>query len=260
MSNQQLVEMKGIKKSFGEVRALKGVDFEVGENEIVGLVGDNGAGKTTLIKILTGIYRPEGGEIFYRGEERYFSSPREARDWGIETIHQEMALIDDMTIKENFFLGKTPTKKIAGVNFLDEEKMEIVCREALKEVGIEFPSLDKKVAPLSGGERKAIAIARAMYFGKNLAVMDEPTAALSLEETQRVLDYIKNIKKENMSGILISHLTRHVYPAADRFVILDNGRKTGDFQKGDITRKELEKLIVSGRMSKTGQKVSGESD
>lgn len=256
MSKEQLVEMKGIEKSFGEVRALKGVDFDVGENEIVGLVGDNGAGKTTLIKVLTGIYQPEAGEIYYRGERRSFSSPREAREWGIETIHQEMALIDEMTIKENFFLGKTPTKKIAGVNFLDEAKMEDICRKALEEVGIEFGPLDKKVAPLSGGERKAIAIARAMYFGKNMAVMDEPTAALSLEETQRVLDYTKSIKKENMSGILISHLTRHVYPAADRFVILDNGVKTGDFEKSEISRKELEKLIVSGRMSKTGQEAT----
>lgn len=256
MSKKNLVEMRGIKKGFGEVKALKGVDFDVGENEIVGLVGDNGAGKTTLIKILTGIYKPDAGKIFYRGEERSFSSPRESRNWGIETIHQEMALIDDMTIKENFFLGKTPTKKIVGVNFLDEDKMENICREALKEVGIEFGSLDKKVAPLSGGERKAIAIARAMYFGKNLAVMDEPTAALSLEETQRVLDYIQSIKEGNMSGILISHLTRHVYPAADRFVILDNGKKTGDFQKENISRKELEKLIVSGRMSETGQKTT----
>ncbi|MBS3788083.1 MAG: ATP-binding cassette domain-containing protein [Candidatus Bipolaricaulota bacterium] len=259
MSKNQLVEMKGIKKRFGEVKALKGVDFEVGENEIVGLVGDNGAGKTTLIKILTGIYKPDAGQIYYRGEERSFSSPRESRNWGIETIHQEMALIDDMTIKENFFLGKTPTRKIAGVNFLDEDRMEKICREALEEVGIEFGSLDKTVAPLSGGERKAIAIARSMYFGKNLAVMDEPTAALSLEETQRVLDYIKSIKKENMSGILISHLTRHVYPAADRFVILDSGRKTGDFTKGDISREELEKLIVSGRMSETGQKTDNTS-
>ncbi len=254
MSDGQLVSMENIKKRFGEVRALKGVDFEIGENEIVGLVGDNGAGKTTLIKILTGIYSPDEGNIRYKNEERSFSSPREAREWGIETIHQEMALIDEMTIKENFFLGKTPTKKIAGINFLDEEKMENICRQALKQVGIEFESLEQKVEPLSGGERKAIAIARAMFFGKKLAVMDEPTAALSLAETQKVLDYIKTIKKENMSGILISHLTRHVYPAADRFVILDNGEKIGDYKKEEISREELEKLIVSGRMSEKSQK------
>ncbi|KXA90654.1 hypothetical protein AKJ62_00365 [candidate division MSBL1 archaeon SCGC-AAA259D14] len=242
-----IAEMKNISKSFGEVQALKNVDFNVGQNEVVGLVGDNGAGKTTLIKILTGVYKPDEGEIYYKGNRVKFSSPAESRDLGIEPVHQKGTTIAEMQVWENFFLGRELRKNIGPFKFLDKEKMKQVCRETLKEIGIDI-SPEAELGNLSGGEAQSVAIGRSMYFGGELLVMDEPTASLSLKETEKVLKYIRGAKEQGYSIILISHLTRHVYPAADRFVILEKGEKIGDFEKSEITRKELEKTIVSGRL------------
>lgn len=250
--NIPLVEMKNIHKSFGTVQALKGVDFTVYENEVVGLVGDNGAGKSTLVKILTGVYQPDEGEIYYRGRRVKFSSPADAHALGIEPVHQSGATIDEMNIWENFFLGREITKRLLFVQLLDKKKMRRITKEMLKKLGIELDSVDRPIGTLSGGQRQAVVIGRAVYFGGELLVLDEPTAALSLKETERVLEYIENVKRLGRSVILISHLTLHVYPVADRFVILDRGEKIGDFPKEQITRKELEELIVRGRMAIKG--------
>lgn len=248
MTNEKLVEMKNIHKSYGDVQALDGVDLSLRYKEIVGLVGDNGAGKTTLVNILNGVTEPDKGEIYYEDKKRMFSNPKEARDLGIETIHQDRMLVDDLTIWENFFLGKEVTKKVGFFNFLNEETMKKKVTELLDSLGVGVMSVGKKVSELSGGQKQAVAITRAMNFGRDLLIMDEPTASLSLKETERVLDYISGIKDQGYSGILISHLSRHVYPASDRFVILDAGEKIGEAKKDEITRKELEEIIVSGRM------------
>jgi len=243
------VEMRDIHKSFGNVQALRGVDFTVYENEVVGLVGDNGAGKSTLVKILTGIYQPDRGEIYYRGQRVKFSSPADAHALGIEPVHQSGATIDEISVWENFFLGRELVKDLFFIKLLDKRQMRRITQETLSKLGIELDSVDRPIGTLSGGQRQAVVIGRAVHFGGELLVLDEPTAALSLKETERVLKYIEGVKKLGRSVILISHLTLHVYPIADRFVILDRGEKIGDFPKEQISRKELEEIIVRGRMA-----------
>ncbi|HXL01923.1 MAG TPA: ATP-binding cassette domain-containing protein [Candidatus Atribacteria bacterium] len=243
------VEMKDIYKSFGNVQALRGVDFTVYENEVVGLVGDNGAGKSTLVKILTGVYQPDRGEIYYRGQKVKLSSPADAHALGIEPVHQSGATIDEMVVWENFFLGRELVRKFFFTELLDKKEMRRITQETLRQLGIELDSVDRPIGTLSGGQRQAVAIGRAIHFGGELLVLDEPTAALSLKETEKVLKYIEGVKKLGRSVILISHLTLHVYPIADRFVILDRGEKIGDFPKEQISRKELEEIIVRGRMA-----------
>jgi simple sugar transport system ATP-binding protein len=247
-SSALLVEMKGIWKTFGAVQALRGVDFAVGFQEVVGLVGDNGAGKSTLVKILTGIYQPDAGEIRYKGQRIRIRSPLHARELGIEAVHQFGSTIDEMSIWENFFLGRELTRQIGPFTLLDEQRMIGITAETLRKLGIELDSLDRPIGTLSGGERQAVVMGRAVYFGGELLVLDEPTSALSLRETERVLQYIKRVREMGCSVILISHITRHVYPIADRFVVLDRGVKIGDYRKEEITRKELEELIVRGRL------------
>ena len=243
------VEMKDIYKSFGNVQALRGVDFTVYENEVVGLVGDNGAGKSTLVKILTGVYQPDRGEIYYRGQKVKLSSPADAHALGIEPVHQSGATIDEMVVWENFFLGRELVRKFFFTELLDKKEMRRITQETLRQLGTELDSVDRPIGTLSGGQRQAVAIGRAIHFGGELLVLDEPTAALSLKETEKVLKYIEGVKKLGRSVILISHLTLHVYPIADRFVILDRGEKIGDFPKEQISRKELEEIIVRGRMA-----------
>lgn len=243
------VFMQGIWKSFGHVQALRSVDFRVYENEVVGLVGDNGAGKSTLIKILTGVYKQDQGEIYYRGRRVRFSSPGDARALGIEAVHQTGATVDEMAVWENFFLGREVTYGVPGIRILDKRKMRKVAQETLVRIGIEADLVDRPMETLSGGQRQAVVIGRAVHFGGDLLVLDEPTAALSIRETDKVLKYIENVKELGRSVILISHFIRHVYPVADRFVILERGEKIADFLKREIDQKELEEIIVRGRVA-----------
>jgi simple sugar transport system ATP-binding protein len=224
---------------------LKGVDFKVNYDEIVGLVGDNGAGKSTLIKVLTGVYPPDKGEIYFEGKKRKFSSPAEARNLGIETVHQRLGLVGPMNITENFFLGKEITKRVGPFNILDKKKMNETCKNDLKDLGIRIRSPEKQeVSILSGGEQQAVSMGRCIHFGVKLAVLDEPTASLSIKETEKVIESIRGMKRRGLSIIFISHNLSHVWPVADRFVILDHGRKVGDFKKEKTSREELRRLIV----------------
>jgi simple sugar transport system ATP-binding protein len=243
-----LVEMKGISKRFGSVQALKNVDFSVKYNEVIGLVGDNGAGKSTLIKILTGVFPSTEGEYYFEGKKSVIDSPGRARDFGIETVYQNLALIDLMSISRNFFLGREPVKKFAGlIPFLDKENINKVTHKALDEVGIKVRSVDEEVSFLSGGERQAVAIGRAIYFGAKLLVLDEPTAALSIKESQKVLDYVLGAKNRGLSVIFITHNIYHVYSVADRFTILEHGEKLGDFRKDEVCTEDLIEVIRSGK-------------
>ncbi|HID09641.1 TPA: sugar ABC transporter ATP-binding protein, partial [Candidatus Micrarchaeota archaeon] len=199
-----LVRMVKISKSFGTVQALKDVDFEVGYQEVMGLVGDNGAGKSTLIKILTGVFPPDSGEIYFEGKRVNIRSPREARDLGIETVYQDLALIPLMSISRNFFLGREPTVRVGPLRFLDKRRMDRTVREVLSEIGIKVRSPDEPVAVLSGGERQSVAIGRAVHFGAKLLILDEPTSALSVRETHKVLDYILEAKERGLSIIFIT--------------------------------------------------------
>ncbi len=242
-----LVKMINIHKWFGHVHALKGVDFHVNRKEIVGLVGDNGAGKSTLVKILVGAYKPDKGEIYFEGKKVNFKSPREARNMGIEIVYQDLALIDLLSISRNFFLGREPLKKLGPFNFLDHDTMRKESIKILKNLGLtRIQSPDQRVATLSGGEKQSVAIGRALYFNAKLIILDEPTASLSVKETRKVLDHVLEAKDQGASVIFITHNIYHVYEVADRFVILDHGRKIADVLKDKVDPEDIIEIIRSG--------------
>jgi simple sugar transport system ATP-binding protein len=240
-----LVRMENIYKSFGSVVALKGVDFNVGTNEIVGLIGDNGAGKSTLIKILVGVHQPDKGKIFIRGEEIKKMTVQKARELKIEAVFQEQALGLKQSIWRNIFLGREKTFRYLGL--LKVNEMERESQKLMTQLGFRVQALlpDAIAGHLSGGERQGIAIARALYFDADLIILDEPTTALSITEAQKILGYVSEIKKKGKSCIFISHNIHHVYPIADRLVILDRGKVVADIKKEEITLDELiEKMLM----------------
>jgi simple sugar transport system ATP-binding protein len=245
-SGQPLVEMQSIVKTFGTVEALRGVDFRVGHQEIVGLLGDNGAGKSTLIKILTGVYTPTQGQIYFEGRPVTITSPHDARALGIETVYQDLALVPLMSIARNFWLGQELTRPFGPLRVLDKQAMSQRTREALLDIGIHIRDADEPVGSLSGGERQSIAIGRTVYFGKKLLILDEPTSALSVGETKKVLDYTKAAKARGLSVIFITHNIGHVHEVADRFTIISHGQKVGDFFKEEVTELEVANMVMTG--------------
>lgn len=247
--SEPLVNMVNISKKFGEVQALTGVSFTVYRDEVVGLVGDNGAGKSTLIKVLTGLYPPDEGEIYFEGKRVHFSSPREARDAGIETVYQGLGLVDLMSISRNFFLGRELTREVGFLRFLDLKRIGEECGKLLKEIGIRERAPDTVTAVLSGGERQSINIGRAMYFKAKLVILDEPTTALSVKETEMVLEFIERLKKSQVPVIFITHNIYHVYQVADKFTVLERGMKVGDFLKKDVRPEDIMEVIRLGKMT-----------
>lgn len=247
-NSDALVDMVDIHKYFGSVQALRGVNFHVDRQEIVGLLGDNGAGKSTLIKVLTGFHTPTKGQIYFDGDAVDIDSPHTARELGIETVYQDLALVPLMSIARNFWLGQEPTYSVGPFKFLDKKRMAQDSIEALLDVGIHIRDPEEVVGTMSGGERQSIAIGRAVYFGKKLLILDEPTSALSVGETRKVLDYTIAAKEKGMSVIFITHNIRHVYEVADRFTIIERGRKLGDFYKNEVEEHEVANMIVSGEI------------
>lgn len=241
-----LLEMTNVSKRFGQIEALKDVDFDVEYNQVMGLVGDNGAGKSTLIKILMGIHQPDKGEIRFEGKKVRFSSATDARAAGIEAVYQELGLVPTLDIASNFFLGKEMTK-FGPLGMLEGRKMNRICLEYLADLGIRVRSPNELVAFLSGGERQAIAITRTMYFGAKLVVLDEPTAALSVKEAEKVLEFILDVKKRGLSVIFITHNIYHLYSVADRFTILERGEKVGAIDKKDVTEAQIMRTISTGK-------------
>ncbi len=240
-----LVEMSGIVKAYGKVRALDGVDFSVGKGEIVTLLGDNGAGKSTLIKILSGAERPTEGEIKFRGAPVRFTSTRGAISVGIETIYQDSALVEQLSIGRNLFLGREPTRRRGPIRSLDGAKIDQVTRDLLKRVGIsKNMNPTTPITALSGGERQAIAIARAMYFEADLIVLDEPTNNLGVEETQGVLRFIREARDAGRSCVFITHNMHHAFQVADRAVVLRLGRKVADLNRSEMTVERIERIIM----------------
>jgi simple sugar transport system ATP-binding protein len=238
--SEPIVSMRGIRKSFGRVDALCGVDLEVGRGEVLGLIGDNGAGKSTLIKILTGVFPPDAGEIRFDGRPVAFKSPAEARAAGIETVYQGSGVVNLMNIGRNFFLGREPRKKgVPVIRALDCPLMARECESVMKRIGVHVRSASDPTAVLSGGERQSINIGRAMYFKAKLIVLDEPTTALSIKEQERVLDFVSEVRSKGTSVIFIAHNLYHVFRVSDRFVILNLGRKEGDYRKEDIDVERL---------------------
>jgi simple sugar transport system ATP-binding protein len=239
------VRMINIHKWFGGVYALKGVDFSVRSNETVGLIGDNGAGKSTLIKILSGVYPPDEGKIYLEGEEVRFSAPKDAIQMGIETIYQDTAVVNQLSIMRNIFIGREPTKRYLGlIRLLDIGRMAKEAMRALAGVDLRLRSPVVPVEDLSGGERQGVAIARAMYFKTKILVLDEPTNNLSVKESQKVLQFVEELKSQGISSIFITHNLYHVYPVADRLVVLNRGKKIGEFKRKETSIEELTKLMT----------------
>ena len=242
-----LVEMKNIHKFYGRLQALKGIDFNVGDNEIVGVLGDNGAGKSTLIKIITGLHPFSEGEMYIKGKKidpkKY--TVKKAHDIGIETVYQEQALAEKQALWRNIFLGRQKTNALGFIKVKEErEETEKIMRKLMGFTGI-GANPDSSIKTLSGGEKQGVAIGRAMYFDADLVILDEPTMALSLQEVDKVLRFIENIKEEGKSCVYISHNISNVYPVSDRFVAMDRGKIVGRYEKKKISLDELNEELIS---------------
>jgi simple sugar transport system ATP-binding protein len=246
MEQAALLEMIGIEKWYGRVRAVQGIDMKVGRDEVIGLVGDNGAGKSTLIKVLSGVYPPDRGKILWESKEVRLGSPRDAMQLGIETIYQEPALIDKVSIMRNIFMGREPIRKVGPLRWLAVSQMARESVKALEGVGLELRSPQAIVEQLSGGQRQGVAIARAMYFKTKLMILDEPTNNLSVKESRKILKFVTDLKAQGIASIFITHNLQHVYPVADRIIVLSHGSKVGDFNRADTSVDELTSLIVKG--------------
>ena len=244
---EELVRMEDISKYYGSVRALDGVTFKVFPNEIVGLLGDNGAGKSTLIKVLSGAVQPTSGDIFIKGKKVEIRSTRDAIANGIETIYQDSALVTQLSITRNLFLGREPIKGPGFLNRMDQAAMDDVARSLLKRVGI-----TKNIPPttpigsLSGGERQAVAIARAMHFHSDLIILDEPTNNLGVAETQGVLRFVRNARDTGHSCIFIAHNIHHVFQVVDRIVVMRQGKVVADDIDPKRTSVEEVELVITG--------------
>ena len=255
-----LLRMVNISKTFGEVKALHDVDFEVGVNEIVGLLGDNGAGKSTLVKIITGYHTPDpGGEVYWKGRRIEHFSVAQARDLGIETVYQERALADQQSVWRNIFMGRELTTRFG---LLDVRAMRTETAKLMQEaMGFTSSAVnpDSPVKTFSGGERQGVAITRALYFEAELIVLDEPTMGLSLSETKKALDFVADIKRAGKSCIFIDHNIFHVYPVVDRIVVIDRGTVAGQFMKSEVTLDELVdrlyRVAQTGTLDQQGKEV-----
>lgn len=231
-----VVEMRNIKKNFGAVQALRGVDLALHHNEVVGLVGDNAAGKSTLMKVLSGAYIPDGGEILIEGQNAHVANPMDARRLGVEMVYQDYALANNLDVAANVFLGREAVRrKLGPMGVMDDRHMEQETKHLLNRLKIDISSVRLKVERLSGGQRQAVAIARATAFNAKVIIMDEPTAALSVAAIDKVLGLIRELKAQGSSIILISHRLEDIYQVSDRLVVLRHGRKVSDSPvEGDI--------------------------
>lgn len=238
------LELRNVSKSFGEVQALQDINFHLGENEVVGLLGDNGAGKSTLIKIITGYHQPSTGEIFFNGNKVENLTVPKARDLGVETVYQERALAELQTLWRNIFLGREISNRWG---FMDVNQMKAETHRLMTQsMGFTSAAVtpESKVATFSGGEKQGVAITRALYFDAEIIVLDEPTMGLSLKETEKLLKFVRDIKKAGKSAIFIDHNIYHVYSVADRVVVIDRGMVAGEFLTKNITLNDLmDKMI-----------------
>ncbi len=239
-----LLELRGVSKYYGHVRALEGVDFELYSGEILALVGDNGAGKSTLIKVISGAVIPDCGDILLDGNLAHVRSPQDAVSLGIMTVYQHLALIDTRDVLANLFLGREPSRW----GMIDRRKMQADAKQILSELKILIPSLVVPVGILSGGQRQAVAIGRALLQGSRIIIMDEPTAALGVEETRRVLELTKKLRSRGLSVIMISHNLHHVFSVADRITVLRGGRKVGVRRRSETTGEEIVRMITGAEL------------
>ena len=241
-----IVELRNIKKSFGAVQALRGVDLALQRNEVLGLVGDNAAGKSTLMKVLSGAYIPDSGEICIEGKRVHFAGPEHARQLGIEMVYQDFALANNLDVASNVFLGREIIQLNLGVlRIMNKRRMETESRRLMDRLKIDIASVRLKVENLSGGQRQAVAIGRSTAFDAKVIIMDEPTAALSVAATAKVLELIRELKRQGASIIIISHRLEDIFEAADRVVVLRQGRKVGDLPIQGVSLAEIRERVVA---------------
>ena len=249
-----LVAMRGITKRFGGVVALDGVDFDVHRGEVVGLVGDNGAGKSTLIKVLAGAYQPDRGEIRFAGERVSIPTPRAAKELGIETVYQDLALVDSLDVPGNIFLGRELVRfRLGPLRVMNKSEMARQSEELLASLGLKLPSLASEVGWLSGGQRQSVAISRALYTQPKLIILDEPTSALAVSEAERVLELARSLREQHIGVILISHTMQEVMAVSDRIAVLRKGEMVANLATDETDLDEVVKYIVgSEKMASHG--------
>jgi simple sugar transport system ATP-binding protein len=244
-SPKPILEVINLTKRFGGLVAVDRVNMQVFPGEVVGLLGDNGAGKSTLIKMISGVYQPDEGQILFQGKELKLSNPMEALKLGIETIYQDLALAENLNVYANIFLGREKIKKVLGfINVLDRNYMLEESRRVLNRLDIEIPSLRNKIQRLSGGQRQAVAISRSIYWNAKFLIMDEPTAALGVAEQQKVLALVRTLRAQGVPVIIISHQLHDIFSVADRLIVMRRGKKVGERLTRETTPDEIVGLIV----------------
>ena len=236
-----MMELKDVGKRFGALQALERINLSIRSGEILGLLGDNGAGKSTLIKILSGFHSPSEGKIYFEGRLTSLPSPRQARALGIETVYQDLGLVETLSIARNFFLGR----ELKKFGLLDLNEMNRIVGKALLETGVRVRDPNVLVGNLSGGERQAIAIGRAWHFGSRVLILDEPTSALSIQETRKVFSYMEQARKRKMAVVFITHNLAHAQAICDRFFIIHQGKGVGMFAP-TLSREVIEGIITDG--------------
>ena len=241
-----LLEMRDIQKHFGPVVALAGVSFDIRPGECHCLLGDNGAGKSTFIKTMSGVHKPTRGEILFEGRPMSFSSPRAAMEAGIATVFQDLAMIPLMSVTRNFWMGREPQKRVGPFKFFDRAYAAETAAKQMREMGINIRQADQAVGTLSGGERQIVAIARAVYFGAKVLILDEPTSALGVRQTSHVLATIDRVRARGVGVVFITHNARHAMAVGDRFTVLNRGRTLGTAEKGAVTMAQLQDLMAGG--------------
>ncbi|MFA1625644.1 ATP-binding cassette domain-containing protein [Rhizobium mongolense] len=249
MSNTQtpLVEVKNLVKHFGSIIALNGVSLSVHAGEVLCLLGDNGAGKSTLINTLSGVFKPTSGDFLVEGKSHSFNGPRGALDAGIATVYQDLAMIPLMSVTRNFFMGREPLKGFGPFKYMDMEFADRITSQEMKKIGIDVREPGQAVGTLSGGERQCVAIARAVYFGAKVLILDEPTSALGVAQTSMVLKYIDQVRNNGLGVIFITHNVRHAYAVGNRFTALNRGKTLGTFAKDEINLDGLQNLMAGGK-------------
>lgn len=246
MSDETLLQLNNIGKFYGNIIALQGVTTEVQAGKVTCVLGDNGAGKSTFIKILAGVHQHDEGEFLLEGDEVRFTSPREALDRGIAAVYQDLAMVPLMSVWRNFFLGSEPTQGVWPFQRIDKAQAKQTAKEEMAKMGIDIRDPEQPVGTLSGGERQSVAIARAVYFGAKVLILDEPTSALGVKQSGVVLRYIVEAAKRGLGVIFITHNPNHAYPVGDRFLILNRGQSMGNFAKEEVSQQELTQLMSGG--------------
>ncbi|WP_100915497.1 ATP-binding cassette domain-containing protein [Pseudoalteromonas spongiae] len=248
--DQVALELKDIKKSFGAVTALKNVSFKINKGEVVGLLGDNGAGKSTLVRCISGIHAPDSGSILVNDKTVHITNPEQARDVGIETVFQDLAMVPEFNIADNLFLNREIKHKnplLRALGWLDTKAMEKRAKKAINRLNSRIPSFQAQIQSLSGGQRQAVAIARAVNWGADIVIMDEPTAALGVEQSAQVNELINVISSQGVAVLLISHNMQHVIDTCDRAVVLYQGQSVADVSVSDVTKEDLVSLITGAK-------------